>query len=77
VAGMVYVWCGHDLDLQHTTANPADDTVRTWEGVTVCGLSGELRWIAPEHVDRARACAACVGATGQTPPLAGQEISTP
>ena len=43
VAGMVYVWLGEDLDLQHTTAAPADDTAREWDGATVCGLTGSMR----------------------------------
>ena len=77
MAGMVYVWVGDDLDLQHATADPADDTMRSWDGATVCGLSGELRWIPPEQVDRGSACPACLEAGGRTPPLAGQEMGPP
>jgi hypothetical protein len=74
---MVYVWAGDDLQLQHTTAAPDDDTASSWEGVTVCGLSAGLRWIPPERVDRGSACPACMEVTGTSPPLAGQKISTP
>ena len=77
MAGMVLVWVGDDRDLQHTTAAPDDDTAGAWEGATVCGLTSSLRWVPLELVDRGKACPACMEVTGTTPPLVGQDISTP
>ena len=75
--GMVKVWAAADRELQHLTADPADDTTREWEGTTLCGIAGALRWVPPAVVDRAKACAACADVGGLAPPLAGQDINTP
>jgi hypothetical protein len=75
--GMVKVWAGADRELQHLTAEPADDTTREWRGATLCNLDGDLHWVPPEIVDRAKACAACADIGGTAPPLAGQGMTAP
>jgi hypothetical protein len=67
----VRVWSGEDRIAQHFAPPPGDETARTWEGVTECGLEGPLVWIHLEHVDSAKACANCVGLVGRRPPLEG------
>ena len=68
---MVHVWAPPDLDLQHLTVAPTDDTVRDWEGTTACGLTGALRWVHGETVDRGAVCEACTAVAGPNPPLQG------
>ena len=68
---MVHVWVPPDLQLQHHAAAPADDTIREWEGVTACGLSGMLRWVHGETVDRGATCQRCMAAAGPNPALEG------
>lgn len=69
----VYVWALPDLQTQHSSLPPADDTEREWEGVTACGVSGPLRWVHGEVVDRGAACPRCTAAVGTAPPLEGAE----
>lgn len=60
----VRVWVHADRDAQHL-ASPPDNPVRqSWDGTTVCGAVGGLRWITMEHVDGGKACAACLTTTG-------------
>lgn len=68
---MVFVWAAPDLYTQHSAVAPADDTQHEWDGVTACGLSGPLRWIHGEVVDRGAACERCMMTAGTTPPLEG------
>lgn len=68
---MVRVWALPDLQTQHDTVPPGDDTAKEWEGTTACGISGTLRWVHGETVDRASTCRACADIVGTTPPLEG------
>ncbi len=71
---MVRVWVGADRDVQHLSSAPSrDDTAHAWSGTTVCGVSGDLRWIPGERVDTGSACRACLGGAGTAPPLEGAE----
>ena len=69
--GLVHVWVPPDLQLQHHAAPPAQDTVREWEGVTACGVAGQLRWVHAEAVDRGATCERCMAVVGTSPPLEG------
>ncbi|MPZ73870.1 MAG: hypothetical protein GEU74_11665 [Nitriliruptorales bacterium] len=71
---VVRVWALPDVDTQHDAIPPADDTAKEWEGSTACGIVGMLRWVHGETVDRAKTCAACVGAVGTAPPLEGDDL---
>ena len=72
---VVRVWAVPDLETQHDALPPADDdTVKEWDGATVCGLSGPLRWIHAEAVDRAKTCPACTAVVGTAPPLEGDDL---
>lgn len=68
---MVIVWAAPDLETQHHALPPEDDTSHEWEGATACGLTGELRWIPTETVDRGSSCAECMAVDGANPPLEG------
>ena len=71
---IVRVWALPDTEMQHDAAPPADDTTKEWDGTTVCGISGALRWVHGEAVDRAKTCPACVAVMGTTPPLEGDDL---
>ena len=73
MAATVRVWAPPDLDVQHVAAAPADDTVREWDGVTACGVSGQLRWVHGETVDHGKTCEGCLAAAGPNPPLEGDD----
>ena len=68
----VRVWLPPDLETQHIAAPPADDTTREWDGVTACGLSGPVRWIHGETVDRGATCEGCTAVVGPNPPAEGE-----
>ena len=70
---MVYVWVPPDLSTQHFSLPPGDDTSREWNGVTACGIAGDLRWVHGETVDRGAACEACMAAVGTSPPMQGDD----
>ena len=71
---IVHVWAPGDTEVQYDAAPPDDDTTKEWDGTTVCGISGALRWVHGEAVDRAKACPACVAVVGTTPPLEGDDL---
>ena len=71
---MVRVWVDPDLELQHLALPPESDTAKQWEGTTVCGQAGVLRWIHGEAVDRGVSCEACVAAVGTAPPMEGDDL---
>ena len=71
MAQRVRVWQGQDRELQHFSDPPSDDTARRWEGTTVCGITGELSWIAPERVDAGSQCPRCEARVGPAPELEG------
>jgi hypothetical protein len=75
----VRVWTPPDLDTQHLAEPPeGDQTARTWTGATVCGRSGELRWIHWETVDEGRTCGECMALLGTyKPPLEGDYPGPP
>lgn len=70
---LVYVWVPPDLQLQHHAPPPDDDTTKEWEGVTACGITGQLRWIHGETVDRGATCERCTAVVGAAPPLEGDD----
>jgi hypothetical protein len=70
---MVRVWALPDTEIQHDALPPSDDTTKEWDGTTVCGMSGPLRWVHGEAVDRAKTCPNCVAAVGTNPPLEGDD----
>lgn len=66
------VWIEGGEDTQHLAAPPKDDVAQIWEGQTVCGRQGGLRWVTLENVDRARECDDCGSSTGgHAPKLEG------
>ena len=68
---MVHVWVAPDMQTQHHAVAPGDDTTREWDGATACGLSGPLRWVHGEAVDRGALCERCTAVVGTAPPLEG------
>ncbi|HUH07270.1 MAG TPA: hypothetical protein VML96_05615 [Egibacteraceae bacterium] len=68
----VRVWIEGDGELQHLAAPPEDDTAHGWDGETICARRGHLRWVLPEHVDAAKACAECAALEGHAPRLEGE-----
>lgn len=73
----VRVWLDGDRDAQHFAPAPDDEVTREWEGTTVCGADGSLRWIEKEHVDGGKACPACLTTTGFSPNLEGRYPGPP
>lgn len=65
------VWLDAEQDFQHLTVPPKDDAAHAWEGETICGTRGTLRWVTPENVDANRLCSACAAVTGVAPVLEG------
>ena len=70
---LVHVWVAPDLTTQHHAAAPGDDTTKEWDGATLCGASGTLRWVHGEAVDRGATCERCVVALGHAPALDGDD----
>jgi len=68
---MVRVWVPPDLQLQHFAVAPAQDTAREWDGATACGITGLLRWVHGESVDRGATCEGCMAVAGTSPPMEG------
>ena len=65
----VRVWRLPEQDIEHFADPPARDQVaRTWEGMTLCGHQGELRWVHWEVVDEGKTCAACAAVEGTYKP---------
>jgi hypothetical protein len=65
----VRVWVTPDLKTEHFAGPPRGDQVaRRWEGETVCGQVGELRWIHWEVIDEGATCEACAEALGTYKP---------
>lgn len=62
---------------QHFAAPPQDEVAKRWDGVTACGVSGELSWIPPERVDGGLSCAACTAVVGTAPVLEGDYPGPP
>lgn len=73
MAAMVLVWAQPDLEEQHYALPPDDDVSQEWEGATVCGLTGPLRWVQGEVVDRGMLCERCIALGGANPPLQGDD----
>lgn len=79
MADRVRVWVGPEQGVQHFAVPPQGDAVaREWQGETVCGVSGALRWIHWEVVDEGSTCEACVAVEGTyKPPLEGDYAGPP
>ena len=71
MAAVVVVWAPPDLETQHHAAPPDDETSHEWDGTTVCGITGSLRWVHGEAVDRGVLCERCIAIGGTNPPLEG------
>ena len=65
----VRVWVDPDRHTEHFTEPPrGDQTVRAWQGTTLCGLEGALQWIHGEVVDEGATCDACAEVEGTYKP---------
>lgn len=65
----VRVWVLPDRDTEHFADPPQGDQVtRVWEGETVCGEQGELRWVHWEVVDEGSTCERCAAVEGTYKP---------
>lgn len=65
----VRVWTLTDRGTEHLAEAPRGDQVsRDWEGETLCGLRGPLRWVHWEVVDEGRTCDACAWVAGTYKP---------
>ncbi|MBA2529442.1 MAG: hypothetical protein H0V19_05670 [Euzebyales bacterium] len=70
------VWVWHEADaktVQHL-ALPPDDVTMTWDGETVCALTGPVSRVAGDNVDGGKACQAC---TAEPFTLAGDDRGPP
>ncbi len=73
MADRVWVWHEGDETLQHLASAP-DDVTMTWEGETVCALTGSLRRVTWENVDTVKGCQTC---TAEPFTLAGDNRGPP
>lgn len=78
-ATTIRTWLDGDRQMMHHA--PADqidgmDTVE-FEGMTFCGLRGQLKLVHHENVDMGKLCPACLEVTGPNPPLEGTGLGPP
>lgn len=69
----VRVWLDRETNGQHFAVPPDSETAHEWEGDTVCGRTGHLRWVTNENVDANLTCPECVAVEGFSPSLEGDD----
>lgn len=78
MADRVRVFVSPHRDVQHFADPPSGDaTTRSWDGETVCGRSGHLRWVHWEIVDEGSTCPDCVAAEGTYHPTLEGDYAGP
>jgi hypothetical protein len=71
----VRVFVEPDEIVQHFALPPDSDTALAWDGETLCGVAGNLRWVSPENVDVGQLCPSCADAQGSfSAPLQGEHL---